>query len=262
VTRGLLRWYYLLLLLLLYLPLGMLLLFSINEGTSLSFPLRGVTFDWYRSMFDNGQLLGAVGNSALVASGAATAATILGTCASLAITRFDFRGKGVFLLAALLPLVVPFIILGVSLLILFSALGVSRSLWTVAAGHTVVALPFALLVMMARLVGFPRSVEEAARDLGASYFYTLRRVIVPMVAPAMLAAWLVAFTVSVDEFVIASFTVGRDPTLPVYIFGQLRFANRFPQVVALSTLTMLVSIGLVVLAERLRRSGPGEAKAA
>jgi len=161
-----------------------------------------------------------------------------------------------------LPLVVPFIILGVSLLILFSALGVSRSLWTVAAGHTVVALPFALLVMMARLVGFPRSVEEAARDLGASYFYTLRRVIVPMVAPAMLAAWLVAFTVSVDEFVIASFTVGRDPTLPVYIFGQLRFANRFPQVVALSTLTMLVSIGLVVLAERLRRSGPGEAKAA
>jgi spermidine/putrescine transport system permease protein len=122
-------------------------------------------------------------------------------------------------------------------------------------GHTVIAIPFTLLVMVARLAGFPPNLEEAARDLGASYFYTLRRVILPIAAPALLASWLLAFTVSIDEFVIASFTIGRKPTLPVYIFGQLRFANRFPEVVALSTIVMVISVGLLLLVERLRRSG-------
>jgi spermidine/putrescine transport system permease protein len=131
---------------------------------------------------------------------------------------------------------------------------------TVGAGHVVIALPYTLLGVMAGLVGFDKHLEEAAQDLGASYPYTLRRVILPLIAPAILAAWLVAFTVSFDEFILASFLIGRRPTLPVYLFGQLRFANRFPQVVALAVMVMAVSLSLVLLAEWLQRRGARSAR--
>ena len=253
------RWglpsYYVFLATLLYIPIAILFLFAFNDGTALSFPMQGFTFDWYRSMFDNQQLLAAARSSVVVAIGTATVATGLGTGAALAFLRFDFPGKQALAAATMLPLLVPFLILGVSLLILFSALDIPRSLLTVAVGHTVIAIPYTLLVMGARLADFPASLEEAARDLGATYPYTLRRVLIPILAPAMISAWLLAFTVSIDEFVIASFMIGREPTLPVYIFGQLRFANRFPQVVALSTVVIVLSVGLLLLAERLRRTG-------
>jgi spermidine/putrescine transport system permease protein len=252
---GLLAGYYLVLLALLYLPIGILTLFSLNEGVVLSFPLRGLTAHWYRDMLDNPELMEALRSSAAVALGSSLAATALGALASVGLLRFKYRGRGLFLAVAVMPLLVPFLILGVSLLILFAALGIDRSLWTVAAAHTVVSLPYTLLVIMARLVGFDPHLEEAAQDLGASYGYTLRRVILPMIAPALLAAWLVAFTVSFDEFVLASFLIGRRPTLPVYLFGQLRFANRFPQVIALAIVVMVVSLSLVVFAEWLQRAG-------
>ncbi|MEX0865112.1 MAG: ABC transporter permease [Acidimicrobiia bacterium] len=249
--------YYLLIVFLLYIPLGILFLFSLNEGTALSFPLQGVSLDWYRGMLDNDQLLTAVRNSAIVATVSGLMATLLGTLAAMGLIRLRFRGRSLLLAVALMPLLVPFLILGVALLILFSATGVARSLVTVALAHTVVAIPYTLLIMMARLIGFDRAVEEAAADLGASYVYTLRRVVMPMIAPAMLAAFLVAFTLSFDEFVLASFTVGREPTLPVFIFGQLRFANRFPEVVALASVVMVVSIGLLLVAERLQQAYSG-----
>jgi spermidine/putrescine transport system permease protein len=208
-------------------------------------------------MLRNRELLEALRSSAVVALGSSFSATALGALAAIALLRFRFRGKALFLAVALMPLLVPFLILGVALLILFAALDVPRSLWTVAAAHTVVSLPYTLLVIMARLVGFDPHLEEAAQDLGASYAYTLRRITLPLIAPALLAAWLVAFTVSFDEFVLASFLIGRTPTLPVFLFGQLRFANRFPQVVALAVVVMILSLGLVVLAEWLQRLGSG-----
>lgn len=246
--------YYLFLVVLLYLPLLVLFLFSFNDGTALSFPIRGFTTDWYEGMLANTQLLRAARNSAAVGVGVSTVATLLGTLAAIALVRFRFRGKGLFVGVAVMPLLVPFLILGVALLILFSALDVDRSLLTVGAAHIVVAIPYTVLIVASRLVGFERNLEEAALDLGASYPYFLRRVMIPLIAPAMLAAWLVAFTVSFDEFVLASFMVGREPTLPVFIFGQVRFANRFPQVVALATVVMVGSLGLVLLAERLQRA--------
>lgn len=256
---GFLAGYYLLLLVLLYLPIGVLTLFSFNEGVVLAFPLRGLTGHWYQDMLQNAELMEALQSSAVVAVGSSLAATSLGALASVALLRFKFRGKGLFLSVAVMPLLVPFLILAVALLILFAALDITRSLWTVAAAHTVVSLPYTLLVIMARLVGFDPHLEEAAQDLGASYSYTLRRVILPLIAPALLAAWLVAFTVSFDEFVLASFLIGRIPTLPVYLFGQLRFANRFPQVVALAIVVMVVSLTLVLLAEWLQRVGTAAA---
>lgn len=247
--------YYLLLLVLLYIPIGVLFLFSINNGVTLTFPLQGLTAHWYQDMFSNGELIRALGNSAIVAFSSSTLATTLGTASAIALVRFNFRGKAVFLAVALMPLLVPFLILGVALLILFSALDIERSLVTIVIAHTVIGLPYTLLIMMSRLVGFDPNLEQAAQDLGATYPYTLRRVIIPLIAPAILAAWLVAFTVSFDEFVLASFLNGGKITLPVFIFGQLRFANRFPQVVALAVVVMVISIILFIVSEKLQRIG-------
>jgi spermidine/putrescine transport system permease protein len=247
--------YYLILLVLLYIPIGALFLFSINDGIALTFPLKGLTTHWYQDMLKNAELMTAVGNSALVAVSSSLLATVLGTAASIALVRFQFRGKTILLAVALMPLLVPFLILGVALLVLFASLDIPRSLATVAIAHTVVSFPYTLLILMARLVGFDAHLEEAAQDLGATYFYTLRRVIIPLIAPAVLASWLVAFTISFDEFVLASFLNGGRATLPVFIFGQLRFANRFPQVVALAVLVMVMSVSLFIVAEWLQRRG-------
>ena len=247
--------YYLALLFALYFPIGILFLFSLNNGVIFAFPLKGLTIHWYRDMLHNPQLIQAALNSLLVATGSSLAATALGTTAAVAVLRFQFKGKTPFIALALVPLLVPYIILGAALLILFAGLGIERSLWTVTIAHTIVSLPYVLLVIMARLVGFDKHLEEAAEDLGASYGYTMRRVILPLITPAILAAWLVAFTVSFDEFILASFLIGRRPTLPVYLLSQLRFANRFPQVVAITVLVMMASLSLVLLAQWLQRKG-------
>ncbi len=247
--------FYLILLVLLYIPIGMLFLFSVNDGIALTFPLQRLTTHWYADMLHNNELIRALGNSAMVAFSSSVMATALGTAAAVALVRFNLRNRGVFLVIALMPLLVPFLIVGVALLILFSAFHIERSLVTIAIAHTVISIPYTLLIMMSRLVGFDSHLEEAAQDLGATYPYTLRRVILPLIAPAMLAAWLVAFTVSFDEFVLASFLNGGKVTLPVYIFGQLRFANRFPQVVALAVVVMLISVTLLIVADWLQRAG-------
>ena len=249
----LLRSYYFLMILLLYLPIGILFLFSINGNTSLSFPLSGFTLDWYRKLFDASAVLHAARNSLVVAAGSSTAATVLGTMVALLVTRYQFRSKNLLLALSVLPLIVPFIVLAVALLILFSALGVERGLMTVGIGHTVVALPYVLLIVAARLAGFDPNVEDAAMDLGADYPTTLRRIVLPVITPAMIAAWLTAFTISFDEFALALFLAGTNPTFPVYLFSQLRFANRLPIMIALAVLMMIGTLSLVFIAERVRR---------
>jgi spermidine/putrescine transport system permease protein len=238
---------------LLYLPIAVLFLFSINANTSLSFPLQGLTLSWYTRLFESEAVLRSVRNSLLVAIGSSLLATVLGTMVALLVMRYEFRSKWLLVSLAVLPLVVPFIVLGVALLLLFSALQIERSLWTVGAAHTVVALPYTLLIVVARLAGFDAHLEDAAMDLGADYPTTLRRVVLPIIAPAIVAAWLVAFTVSFDEFALALFLAGTEPTFPVYLFSQLRFANRLPVMIAMAVLLMAGTLTLVLLAERIRR---------
>jgi spermidine/putrescine transport system permease protein len=181
-------------------------------------------------------------------------ATLLGTAVAVLFLRYEFRSKNLLLLLAMLPLIVPFIVLGVALLLLFSAFHIERSLWTVGVAHTVVSLPYAFLIVMSRLAGFDPSLEEAAMDLGATYPTTLRRIVLPIIAPAMVSAWLTAFTVSFDEFALALFLAGTEPTFPVYLYSQLRFANRLPIMIALAVLMMIGSLTLVLVADRLRRA--------
>jgi spermidine/putrescine transport system permease protein len=173
---------------------------------------------------------------------------------ALLVVRYQFRAKSLLVLLAVLPLIVPFIVLGVALLMLFSALHLDRSLWTVGLAHTVVVLPYVLLIVVARLAGFDPNLEDAAMDLGADYLTTLRRIVLPIIAPAMASAWLTAFTVSFDEFALALFLAGAEPTFPVYLFSQLRFASRLPVMIALAVLLMIGTLTLVYIAERIRRT--------
>lgn len=241
------------LLTLLYLPIAILFLFSVNASASLTFPIKQITFDWYLKLFDADAVLRSARNSLLVALGSSFAATLLGTMVSILMLRYKFRGKNLLVALAVLPLIVPYVVLGVALLLLFSVFHVDRSLWTVGIAHTVVALPYTLLIIGARLAGFDTSIEEAAMDLGADYPTTLRRVVLPLILPAMVSAWLTAFTVSFDEFALALFLAGTQPTFPVYLFSQLRFANRLPIMIALAVLLMIGTLLMVFIAERIRR---------
>lgn len=237
----------------LYLPIVVLFLFSINSNTSFSFPLQGFSLSWYQQLFDSAPVLRAARNSLFVAAGSSLAATALGTMISILAIRFQFRFKGLLIGLSVLPLIVPYIVLGVALLLLFSVFHINRSLWTVGIAHTVVALPYVVLIVASRLAGFNENIEEAAMDLGADYPTTLRRIVLPTIFPAMVSAALTAFTVSFDEFALALFLAGTQPTFPVYLFSQLRFANRLPVMIALAVLLMLGTLTLVFAAERIRR---------
>ncbi len=251
-TRVPLRAFYVAMLLLLYLPIGLLFVFSFNAATTLSFPLTGFTTDWYASVVGNGPMLAAARNSLLVGIASATVATAIGALVALAVLRFNFRGRGLLLALAGLPLLVPYVVLGVAFFLLFVTIDIPRSLLTVIVGHTVIAVPFATLILLARLSGLDPAMEDAAMDLGATYPVALRAVVLPLVGPTLLAAWLTCFIVSFDEIALAIFLVGGDPTFPVFLYGQLRFAQRLPVLIAGAVLLMVGTIALTLVITRLR----------
>lgn len=252
-TRVPLRATYLAMLLLLYFPIGLLFVFSFSESAVVIFPIRGLTPDRYAEVFRDASLLEAARNSLVVGVMAATLATLLGFAVSVAVVRFRFRGRAVLVGLAGLPLIVPFVVLGVSLFLLFIFLDIPRSLVTIAIGHSVVAVPFASLILLARMVGLDPNLEEAAMDLGATYRTTLRRIVVPLMAPSILSAWLTCFIVSFDEVAIALFLAGGDPTFPIFLYGQLRFAQRLPVLIAMAVLMMIGTVTLTLIAFRLGR---------
>lgn len=252
--------YFALLLAFLYLPIGLLIAFSFNESHLMVFPLKGFTLKWYRALFETTELLKAVRNSIILGIVSSAAATVLGTIAAIGVVRYRFPGRGAFLAVASMPLVIPYVVLGVALLMLFGSLGLPLSLWTVGIGHVVINIPSVMLIVAARLVGFPTSLEEAAMDLGATYWGTLLRVTVPICAPAIGAAFLTSFTTSFDEFALSFFLVGREATLPIYLYSQLRFPNRLPIVVTLAAIVMVTSGAVLIFSEWLRRAGYGAAR--
>ena len=244
---------YWLLIVLLYLPLLILFVFSLNDGTTLSLPLKGFTFDWYAKILKTSGLLDSVSNSVVVAIASSTVATVIGTMVAILISRFDFRGKGLLTGLAILPLLVPYVVLGVAFLIMFKAFDIPLSVVTISIGHAIVALPYVTLIVLVRLIGAEPQLEDAAMDLGATYPGTLRLVVLPMAAPAIVSAWITAFTVSFDEFAIAHFLAGPDRTFPVFLYGQLRFANTLPILIAMSVLLMIGTLTLILIADRVRR---------
>ena len=253
--RGLpaLRGFYWLLITLLYVPILLLFVFSLNANTTLSFPLRGFTTDWYEKLFATPAVLTSIKNSLIVAVASSLAATVLGTMLAILLSRFNFRGRNLLTGLAILPLLVPYVVLAVALLVVFTALGVERSLLTVGVAHAIVALPYATLIVLARLIGSEPQLEDAAMDLGATYPGTLRLVVVPMAMPAIISAWITSFTVSFDEFALALFLAGREQTFPVYLIGQLRFAQSLPVLISAAVLLMIGTLTLILVADRVRK---------
>lgn len=253
--RGLpvMRGFYWFMIGLLYLPIVLLFVFSINANTTLSFPLKGFTLDWYEKLFATPALITSIRNSLVVAVASSIAATVLGTMVAILLSRFNFRGRSLLAGLAILPLLVPYVVLAVALLVVFTAVGVERSLLTVGVAHAIVALPYTTLIVLVRLIGSDAQLEDAAMDLGATYPGTLRLVVVPMAAPAIVSAWITSFTVSFDEFALALFLAGREQTFPVYLIGQLRFAQSLPVLIAAAVLLMAGTLTLIAVAERVRR---------
>ncbi|QYK42568.1 MAG: ABC transporter permease [Paracoccaceae bacterium] len=246
---------------LLYLPILFIPLFSFNAGVYVKFPLQGFTLDWYADLFSREPLLRAFWNSIEVALFVSVLCTAIAIPAALAIARYRMPGKAPAVGFIMLPLVLPGLILGVALLTLLNRMGVQLSLVTVTIGHIVICLPYAISVLLPRFIGFNRSLEEASADLGEPPLQTFWRVTLPCNMPGILACLLMTFTISFDEFFMAFFLSGAQSTLPMYIWGQLRFPQDFPSLLALSTLILLASFILVFTSLRLMRVGQPQAGA-
>lgn len=237
----------------LYIPVLFLPLFSFNDGTIVAFPIKGWTLDWYRQLGSQDTLILALLNSLLVGAVSAIVATSIGLFAARAYVRYRFRGKEASEALVMLPLVIPGIIVASSMLVLFISMGIKPSLTAIILGHTFLAMPFAVSIMKSAFDDFDVSLEEAALDLGSGVVQTFTRVTLPIVAPGIVASLLVTFTVSFDEFVLAFFLSGNQPTLPVYIWSQIRFPAKLPNTLALGSLLLLASVFLLIAAEYFRR---------
>ncbi|WP_334164848.1 ABC transporter permease [Phenylobacterium sp.] len=240
----------------LYAPIALLVLYSFNASRLVTV-WGGFSTRWYAALFRDEQMLDAVWVTLRVGLISATLATILGLLAAVALVRGGrFRGRLPFAGMVYAPLVMPEVILGLSLLLLFVSLGLPRGFWTVTLSHATVTLCYATVVIQARLQGFDRSLEEAAQDLGCTPVEAFVKVTLPNIAPAVAAAWMLAFTLSLDDLVIASFASGPGATtLPMRLYSQVRLGVN-PEINAISTLLIgVVATGVIAawLVQRRRR---------
>jgi spermidine/putrescine transport system permease protein len=236
----------------LYIPLAVLTLFSFNEASSMAW--TGFSLRWYRDLFLNSDSLWlAFGNTLLIGLSAAFFATIIGTAGAIGLTWYRFRFKNILQGLTYLPMVIPEIIIGVALLIVFVAVGVPLGLFSIFLAHTTFCLPFAFLIVSARLGEFDFSVIEASYDLGAGEWQTLVRVILPMAFPGILSAFLMSLTLSLEDFVITFFVSGPgSSTLAVHIFSMIRFGVS-PVINALSVILLLGTASLAFFSRPLFR---------
>lgn len=245
----------------LYLPIAILVVYSFNGAGVGGFPPRNLTINWYRMLLDDGALWDAVLNSLEVALAAVVIAIGLGLPAALALDRVNFPGKVVFRRLVLLPLILPGIITGLSLLMLVVAVRMKLSLVTIILGHGTALISVATTEIFAGLQKAQRSQEEASLDLGATYWQTFWRVTLPNLKLAIIGAALLIFTLSMDEIAVSFFLIGRDNTLPLEIWSRLR-RGMTPEINAISTIIFVFSLGLILLWYRLRKPGTNEWEAA
>ena len=260
--RRLMRVFFALVIVFLYAPIAILLVFSFNRGAVPTFPLSGFTLRWYHEFATNAELQAALETSAIVAAISSVGAVALGILASLGLTRRGFRGRSLVTALLLTPLVIPLVVLGISLLLLFHVLGIQPSMLTIGIGHIVITLPYTILVLLPRLEQIDASLAEAAYDLGAGPLTTFRRVTLPLILPAIVSALLIGFTTSFDEYAVASFLVGTRPTFPIYLYSALRFPTNLPQVIAVAVVVLIASLAVIVLAELWRRRAEAKLEAA
>ncbi len=240
----------------LYLPITILILYSFNGQGVGGFPPRHLTLDWYRILFKDAQIWDSVSNSLQVAFAAVAISLSLGIPAALALDRAQFPGKALFRRLVLLPLILPGIITGLSLSMLFNVAGTKLSLMTIILGHGTALISVATTEVFAGLQKLDRRQEEASLDLGANYWQTFWRVTVPNLKLSIIGAALLIFTLSMDEIAVSFFLIGRDNTLPLEIWGRLR-RGITPEINAISTIIFLFSLVTIVVWYRLRVRAEG-----
>ncbi len=247
--------YVIIYLLFLYIPSLMLPIFSFNDSIQMALPLQGFTTKWYAGIMDQPGLLTALGNSFKIALPVSIVSTSLATIAAKTLTRYRLPGRSLAIGLILVPMIMPGIILAVGLLVIALSAGVQLSLWTIGIAHVVMTIPFSMLVVMARLEGFSKSLEESSLDLGENGWMTFWRITFPLILPGIGASLLLSFTASFDEFLYALFLGGNHVTLPVFMYTQTRFPQTLPTVLALGSCIFLASAVLLGTAEWLRRRG-------
>lgn len=242
----------------LYIPILFIPLFSFNDNIYVAFPLKGFTTQWYEAMVTDKPMWIALWNTLKVVTVSASVATIFGLLGAKAVTRYKLPGQKPIVFVIMLPLVIPGIIIGVSLLILIGQLGFALSLYTVTVGHILISVPFAMATMIPRFEGFDKSMEEASADLGANGWWTFWLVTFPMVLPGIVASMLLCFVISFDEFIIAFLLAGNEGTLPLFIYTQLRFPFRLPGVLCMGTIIIVASFVVVYFSQWLKQRGLDE----
>ncbi len=242
----------------LYLPILALIVYSFNGESVGEFPPRGWTLKWYSLLLQDAALWSSVANSIVVAFSAVVLSLCFGLPAALALDRASFPGKAIFRRLVLLPLILPGIITGLSLLMLFATAGARLSLATVAIGHGTALISIAVTEISAGLQKFDRAQEEASRDLGAGEWRTFWRITLPNLRLSIIAAVLLIFTLSLDEIAVSFFLVGRQNTLPLEIWSRLR-RGITPEINAISTLIFLFSLCTITLWYKVRKSGGKQA---
>lgn len=250
-----LRIYAIFYLLFLYAPILLLPIFAFNSGTIIAFPLQGFTTDWFAQMWENATLRRALTNSLIIAVSSSVLATCLAIFAARASTRFNFPGKGGMMGFIMLPMVLPEIIVAMSLLVVLLGVGVNLTIWTVILGHTLICMPYGIAILSTAFSSLDKSLEEAAYDLGETKWGAFRLITLPLVMPGIISSLLISFTISLDEFIIAFFLAGNEPTLPTYIYSQLRFPKQIPMIMALGTVLVALSVILLAIGEYFRRRG-------
>jgi len=239
----------------LYLPILLLVIYSFNDSRLVTV-WGGFSTRWYGELFRNEPLMTAAWVTVRIAFVSALIATVLGTLAAISLTRYGrFRGRALFTGMIYAPMVMPEVITGLSLLLLFVAVDLGRGFWTIAIAHTTFSMCFVTVVVQSRLIGFDRSLEEAALDLGAPPWKVFFTVTLPLIAPAIIAGFLLAFTLSMDDLVIASFTSGPGATtLPMRIYSSVRLGVT-PEINAASTILIgFVTVAVIIAALVTKRS--------
>lgn len=248
------KWGYLVLVLLfIYLPITLLVVNSFN-ASRYGNTWQGFTLKWYQRLFDNQALMEAAIHSLTIAILAATVATVIGTLAAVALQRYRFRGKGALSSMVFVSMLTPDIVMAISLLIIFIAVGIKLGFVSLLIAHVTFCLPFVIVSVYSRLSGFDMKMLEAARDLGATESRIFFRIILPLAMPAVAAGWLLSFTLSLDDVIVSSFVTGPGyEVLPLRVYSMVRVGVS-PEVNAISTLLLIVSLALVLFSQLLLHS--------
>jgi len=230
----------------LYLPIATLMIFSFNSNPITRLPLTEWTLEWYEKAFSNQVLLTSLGNSLIVAAGAVVICLIIGLPTAIALDRYEFPGKTILRRLVILPLTLPGLITGVSMLAFFNMLGISLSLATVMAGHGTALTAIVVINVFARLQRYDRRIEEASADLGARPLQTFWHVTLPNIRSTLIGSSLIAFTLSFDEIPVTFFLTGRDNTMPMYIWSTVR-RGITPEINAIGSVIIAISICLLLI---------------